>query len=94
MQQEAFKKEVLRKNMFLLPDQGTGFFTSSAYSSSHELQISRDNGQSFSAPQVLPGTCGSGQIAYNDQVVLLNSGSVCRSTDQGLTWQIVPNAPD
>lgn len=71
-----------------------GFFISTADSSGvMDLLISRDNGASFSRPTALPSNCGNGTVAYNSSVILLYSRSLCRSTDNGQTWQELPTKP-
>ena len=80
-----------RKTAFV--NQGQGIFFSSGSASITELQVSRDNGQTFNVPSSLPSSCGDGEMVYNDSTILLKSNSLCRSTDQGDTWQVVSNPP-
>jgi hypothetical protein len=72
-----------------------GMFISTANSSNvMDLMISRDNGASFVRPTTLPASCGDGNFAYNNSAILLYSQSLCRSTDFGYTWQVLPTKPN
>lgn len=74
--------------------QGEGLFISTAQSGDvQDLMISRDRGQSWQRPTNLPASCGNGSVANSAQTILLLSSSLCRSTDQGQSWQVMEYRP-
>lgn len=75
---------------------GPGVFITQSQSGNSDLLISTNNGQSFTHPTTRPSSsCIVGTVAHNASAILLLSNSaLCRSTDNGQTWQTVGSKPD
>lgn len=67
-----------------------GFIEPPVHKESHcTLQVSKDNGRTFSKPRVLsmPGRTNGFRALRSGTLILGHTGGISRSTDQGQTWQ-------
>lgn len=68
------------------------FITQAEAGGTFDLLISTDSGRSFTRPP-RPSNCGVGAVAHNNNSILMLSRSLCRSTNNGQTWQEITPRP-